>query len=68
MKTNERQTFKITIQQKQTLQIINSKYHINTSQFIRDAINEKLQRDKDTILKNYKEVESYLKQYNKVPF
>ena len=68
MKTTERQTFKITLNQKQTLQILNSKYHINTSQFIRDAIIEKLQRDKDTILKNYSEVENYLKQYEKVPF
>lgn len=68
MKNTERQTIKITIKQKQTLQILNSKYHINTSQFIRDAINEKLQRDKETILKNYSEVESYLKQYDKVPF
>ena len=68
MKNTERQTIKITQQQKQTLQILNSKYHINTSQFIRDAINEKLQRDKETILKNYSEVESYLKQYEKVPF
>ena len=68
MKNTERQTIKITIKQKQTLQILNSKYHINTSQFIRDAINEKLQRDKETILKNYSEVEIYLKQYEKVPF
>ena len=68
MKNTERQTIKITIKQKQTLQILNSKYHINTSQFIRDAINEKLKRDKETILKNYSEVEIYLKQYEKVPF
>jgi len=68
MKTTERQTFKINKIQKQTLQILNSKYHINTSQFIRDAINEKLQRDKDTILKNYSEVTNYLNKFNEVPF
>ena len=68
MKRTKKQVFMITENQKQTLQILNSKYHINTSQFIRDSINEKLQRDKETILKNYSEVESYLKQYEKVPF
>jgi hypothetical protein len=47
----EIQQFKITTEQKKTLQTLHKKYKINTSQFIRDAINEKLQRDKGRIFK-----------------
>ena len=68
MKNTERQTIKLTKSQKQTLGILNSKYHINTSQFIREAINEKLKREEETILKNYAEVEKYLKRYDQTPF
>lgn len=58
----EIQQFKITTEQKKTLRILHKKYKINTSQFIRDAINEKLQRDKKSIINSFKEVQEYLKQ------
>lgn len=61
MKLTEIQQFKTTPKQKQTLSVLHKKYGINTSQFIRDAINEKLQLEKDTIFKHYKEVQNYLK-------
>ena len=51
MQKSEIQQFRISQKQKQTLSILRSKYNINTSQFIRAAINEKLQREKETILK-----------------
>ena len=44
----------ITKKQKETLVILHKKYHINTSQFIRDAIDEKLQNDKQKILLDYR--------------
>ena len=59
--------FKITPEQKRTLKILYKKYKINTSQFIRDAINEKLQRDKSGIISQFKEVQEYLRNYNKCP-
>ena len=62
----EIQQFKITTEQKKTLQTLHKKYKINTSQFIRDAINEKLQRDKGSIVSSFKEVQEYLKQF--LPF
>ena len=68
MKLTEIQQFKISVKQKQTLSVLRNKYCINTSQFIRDAINEKLEREKETIFKNYKEVQEYLKQYKRCPF
>ena len=68
MQKSELQQFKITSKQKQTLFVLRSKYNINTSQFIRDAINEKLQREKETILKNYKEVQEYINQMDECPF
>lgn len=68
MKLTEIQQFKISVKQKQTLSVLHKKYGINTSQFIRDAINEKLEREKETIFKNYKEVQEYLKQYKQCPF
>ena len=64
----EIQQFKITTEQKKTLRILHKKYKINTSQFFRDAINEKLQRDKGTIINSFKEVQEYLKQLNNCPF
>jgi len=64
----EIQQFKITLEQKKTLRILHKKYKINTSQFIRDAINEKLQRDKLNIISSFKEVQEYLKQLNDCPF
>jgi hypothetical protein len=42
-------------------------YKINTSQFIRDAINEKLQREKNGIISQFKEVQDYIKAYNECP-
>lgn len=64
----EIQQFKITPQQKHTLIILHDKYKINTSQFIRDAIDEKLQRDKSGIIIRFKEVREYLKQIVECPF
>lgn len=68
MQYTQRQTFKISEKQKQTLIIMGDKYKLNVSQFIRDAINEKLQREKESMLKDYKEVQSYLKRYEECPF
>ena len=63
----EIQQFKITPEQKQTLIVLHKKYKINTSQFIRDAINEKLQRDRSSIITQFKEVQDYIKAYNDCP-
>lgn len=68
MQLTEIQQFKITSEQKQTLRILHKKYKINTSQFIRDAINEKLQRDKGGIIGSFKEVKEYLRNYEICPF
>lgn len=68
MQLTEIQQFKITSEQKKTLRILHKKYKINVSQFIRDAINEKLQRDKLNIISSFKEVQEYLKQLNDCPF
>ena len=67
MQLTEIQQFKITQEQKQTLKTLHKKYKINTSQFIRDAINEKLQRDKSGIVSQFKEVQEYLRAYNECP-
>ena len=56
----ERHTFKTTTKQKATLQVMHSKYKLNVSQFIRDAVAEKLERERDTIFKQYKEIQCYL--------
>jgi hypothetical protein len=61
MKKTNIQQFRTSENQKQTLRILHSKYKLNTSQFIRDAINEKLQREKETIFKYHHEVQNYLK-------
>lgn len=68
MKLSEKHTFNISKNQKQTLILLHKKYNINTSNFIRDAISEKLNREKDSFFKNYKEVQKYLKECNNCPF
>lgn len=68
MELTEIQQFKITNKQKQTLSVLGKKYKINVSQFIRDAINEKLQREKETIFKNHKEAKQYINQIDECPF
>lgn len=68
MELTEIQQFKITNKQKQTLSVLGKKYKINVSQFIRDAINEKLQREKETIFNNHKEVQQYINQMDECPF
>ena len=68
MKLTEKHTFKISANQKKTLVILHNKYKINTSNFIRDAINEKLQREKDCIFKKHKEIQKYLKEIDECPF
>ena len=67
LQLTEIQQFKITPEQKRTLKILHKKYKINTSQFIRDAINEKLQRNKSNIISQFAEVQEYLRNYNKCP-
>ena len=68
MKYTERQTFKVSKTQKKTLIILHKKYNINTSQFIRDAIDEKIIKEKDRLFKNHKEINKYIKVKNKCPF
>ena len=68
MQNTERQTFKLSKKQKKTLSILSSKYDINVSNFIRSAINEKLQREKETIYKNYKEINAYICEKENCPF
>lgn len=68
MELTKKHTFKITEFQKKTLIILNKKYKISTSNFIRNAINEKLEREKETIFKNHIEVQKYLKEINECPF
>ena len=68
MQYTQRQTFKISVKQKQTLTVLGEKYKLNVSKFIRDAINEKLKREKETILKNYKEINEYISDMEECPF
>lgn len=68
MQLTENHKFNCTPEQKRTLIVLHKKYKINTSQFIRDAINEKLQRDKNDIISQFKEVKEYLRNYEKCPF
>ena len=68
MELTERQTIKITKLQKNTLQILREKYKINTSQFIRSAIEEKLEREKNSIFAKQKEINKHLKQLKQCPF
>jgi len=64
MQLTDTHTIKICPKQKQTLIILKRKYKINTSQFIRDAIFEKLERERKGII----EVEKYLNEQNQYPF
>ncbi len=68
MQLTEKYTFKVSCKQKQTLKLLHSKYKINVAQFIRSAINEKLNREKDSIFKNHKEIQEYLNKINNCPF
>ena len=68
MQLTKKHTFKISEKQKETLILLHEKYNINTSKFIRDAINEKLNREKDNIFKEYKEIQKYLKEKSEIPF
>ena len=68
MKYTEKQVFMISKNQKNTLQVLHKKYKINISQFIRDAIKEKILRDSDTILKNHNDIIKYIDKINECPF
>lgn len=68
MKLTERHEFKTSTIQKKTLTVLHDKYHFNTSEFIRNAIKEKLERDKESIFSKLKEVKQYLKDENNCPF
>lgn len=68
MKLPKTHKFRTDEIQKNTLIILDEKYKINVSNFIRQAIKEKLEREKETIFKKYKEVKSYLKKINECPF
>jgi hypothetical protein len=68
MKLTESHTFKTDNIQKKTLITLKVKYKVKVSKFIRSAIKEKLEREKDGIFKNYIEVENYLKKANDCPF
>ena len=47
---------RISKEQKQTLDKL-KKYNVNVAQFVRNAIKEKLQREKAEIITNYKNLE-----------
>jgi metal-responsive CopG/Arc/MetJ family transcriptional regulator len=68
MKYTERQTVMISKTLKKSLQTLHNKYKVNTSQFIRDAIKEKMERDNKKIFKSYKEFEEYINKLNECPF
>jgi len=68
MQLTEKQEFNCTPQQKQTLRILHRKYKINTSQFIRQAIDEKLKCDKEGIINQFKEVREYLRKQAEYPY
>lgn len=68
MQFTEKHSINVTENQKKTLIVLHSKYKVNTSKFIRDAINEKLLQEKDTIFKKYKEVQEYLQSIYDCPF
>ena len=68
MQLTEYHKFICTPEQKRTLKILHTKYKINTSQFIREAINEKLQRDKSGIICKFSEVQEYVRKYNECVF
>lgn len=64
----EKQVFKISPLQKETLKRLKTKYNINTSAFIRSAIDEKLTRDKQALFKKDKNIAQYLQHYNDCPY
>lgn len=68
MKYTEKQVFMISKNQKNTLQTLDTKYNINVSQFIRDAIKEKIVNDSKDIFRSYKELNEYLKKENECHF
>lgn len=68
LELTEIQMFKVSKNQKKTLKLLHKKYRINTSEYIRKAITEQLKRDKETIFKNYKEIQMFINQYNDIPF
>jgi hypothetical protein len=47
---------RISKEQKQTLDKL-KKYNVNVAQFVRNAIKEKLQKEKAEIITNYKNIE-----------
>jgi post-segregation antitoxin (ccd killing protein) len=53
---NEILNIRISKEQKQTLDKL-KEYNVNVSQFVRNAIKEKLQREKAEIITNYKNLE-----------
>lgn len=68
MELTETKLIKISKLQKETLKTLHKKYKINSSKFIRDAINEKLKREKESLFLRHKEVQDYLKRINECPF
>ena len=68
MKYTEKQVFMCSKIQKQTLNTLHQKYKINTSQFIRDAIKEKIERDSCGILKNHKDILAFIEKLNDCHF
>ena len=51
----ERYTFMISKKQKYYLSVLHEKYKINSSEFVRKAIEEKMQRDVHVIRKKFKQ-------------
>ena len=64
----DRYTIKISREQKETLSLLREKYRINPSSFIREAIHEKLNKDRVGILRNYKDVQKHLDKMDECPF
>ena len=55
---------RITEKQAKTLAILKKKYRYNTAQFVRDAISEKLERERKSIV----EVKKYFDEMSNCPF
>ena len=68
MQYTHKQSFNTNEKQHNTLNLLRNKYNHNVSKFIRDAINEKLNREKNDIYKNYNEIQLYLKKLENCPF
>ena len=68
MQYTHKQSFSTNEKQNNTLNLLRYKYNHNVSKFIRDAINEKLNREKNDIYKNYNEIQLYLKKLENCPF